>query len=66
MRNPLSASKLGAGFPDLADDLELLHQGVVLLYVEDDSGALTVLGQDQRASRIADFLEEACGVRTER
>lgn len=65
MGNALAPGELGLGLTDVADDLDLIDQGLVLIHVEDNGRALAVLGQDEGSLGGSNLVQEAGGVGAE-
>jgi len=63
MRDSLASRQFCFRLPDVSDDLDLVDQGLVLIDVEDDCGALAMLRQDERTLGRADLVEETGCVR---
>ena len=64
--NSLTSSEFRTALANVPDDFELLHQGLIVIHVQEHRSALSVLGQHQRPLRLADLLYEAGGIRPER
>ena len=66
VRDAFAARELALGGLQVAEQLELVEEPLVLANVEEDGGAATALGEDEGAPGFADPGDQRGGVRAER
>jgi len=59
MGNTFSPSQLRFRLPDVADDLKLFNERLILVDIQDDRRALAVLGEHKRSLGSADLVKKS-------